>query len=106
MDKFRFSTYRYYDFKPFLKSIEEYANFKYHKVIADTDYESEENYVFLENNNQLSFIKPSNYEVSKTRKYKNDIGRVDSMNYNSEDDHYICKNNKNLYASNNLLILI
>ncbi|HBE9553700.1 hypothetical protein [Clostridioides difficile] len=55
---------------PFLKSIEEYTNFKYHKVIVDSGYESEENYVFLENNNQLSFIKPSNYEVSKTRKYK------------------------------------
>lgn len=84
----------------FLKSIEEYTNFKYHKVIADAGYESEENYVFLENNNQLSFIKPSNYEVSKTRKYKNNIGRVDNINYNSEDDYYICKNNKKLYASN------
>lgn len=84
---------------PFLKSIEEYTNFKYHKIIADAGYESEENYVFLENNNQLSFIKPSNYEVSKTRKYKDDIARVDNMNYNSKDDYYTCKNNKKLYAS-------
>lgn len=34
------------------------------------------------------------------------MGRVDHINYNSQDDYYICKNNKKLYASNNLLILI
>lgn len=85
---------------PFLKSIEKYTKFKYPKIIADAGYESEENYVFLENNNQLSFIKPSNYETSKTRKYKKDIGRADNMNYNAEGDYYICKNNKRLYASN------
>ena len=33
-----------------------------------------ENYLFLEANGQLSYIKPTNYEISKTRKYKNDIG--------------------------------
>ncbi|TQW45900.1 transposase, partial [Clostridioides difficile] len=57
---------------PFLKSIEEHTKFKYPKIVADSGYESEENYTFLECNNQLSFIKPANYEISKTRKYKND----------------------------------
>ncbi len=79
---------------PFLKSIEEYTKFKYPKIVADAGYESEENYMFLENNNQLSFIKPSNYETSKTKKYKNDIGRYDNMSYNPKEDYYICKNNK------------
>ena len=59
---------------PFLKETEEYLAFKYKKVIADAGYESEENSVFLDKNQQLAFIKPSNYEKSKTRKYKNDIG--------------------------------
>lgn len=84
---------------PFLKSIEEHTKFKYLNIVADAGYESEENYVFLESNNQLSFVKPSNYETSKTRKFKNDIGRADNMNYNSKDDYYICKNNKKLYVS-------
>lgn len=84
---------------PFLKSIEENTKLKYPKIIADAGYESEENYVFLENNNQLSFIKPANYEKSKTRKYKNDIGRADNMDYDLENDYYICKNNKKLYVS-------
>lgn len=81
---------------PFLKETEEYLAFKYKKVIADAGYESEENYVFLDKNQQLAFIKPSNYEKSKTRKYKNDIGRIENMNYDEANDSYQCKNGKHL----------
>ena len=66
---------------PFLKSMKENLNFKYLKIVADAGYESEENYSFIEENNQISFIKPSNYETSKTRKYKNDISRIDNIDY-------------------------
>ena len=66
---------------PFLREAEEYLAFKYKKIIADAGYESEENYVFLNKNQQPAFIKPSNYEMSKTRKYKNDIGRIENMDY-------------------------
>ena len=52
---------------PFLKSIEKHTGFKYSKVIADSGYESEENYVFLEDNKQLSFLKTSDYEIKKTK---------------------------------------
>ncbi|MDO0136865.1 IS1182 family transposase [Clostridioides difficile] len=83
---------------PFLKSIEDYTKFKYPKIVADSGYESEENYAFLEYNNQLSFIKPANYEISKTRKYKNDIGRIDNMDYDEKNDYYICKNSKKLFV--------
>ncbi|WP_434797079.1 IS1182 family transposase [Terrisporobacter vanillatitrophus] len=81
---------------PFLQNAESYLSFKYPKVITDSGYESEENYVHLEKNGQQSFIKPANYEISKTRKYKNDIGRMDNMSYNDKDDYYLCKNNKKL----------
>ena len=81
---------------PFLKETEKYLAFKYQKVIADAGYESEENYVFLDQNQQMAFIKPSNYEISKKRKYKKDIGRVENMEYNKKSDSYICKNNKTL----------
>ena len=40
--------------------MEENLNFKYLKIVADAGYESEEN-------NQISFIKPTNYEISNTR---------------------------------------
>ncbi|WP_163192402.1 transposase, partial [Clostridium thermarum] len=84
---------------PFLKSMGEALDFKYKKVTADAGYESEENYVYLKENEQLSFIKPANYEISKTRKYKNDIGRIENMEYNEAGDYFVCKNNKKLTAT-------
>ena len=79
---------------PFIKTMEKHLSFKYKNIIADAGYESEENYLFLEENNQLSFIKPANYEISKTRKYRNDISRVENMEYIENSDCYICKNKK------------
>jgi len=81
---------------PFLKEAEEHLKFKYKKITADAGYESEENYLFLDSNEQISFIKPSNYEISKTRKYQQDIGRIENMDYDNEKDVYICRNGKSL----------
>lgn len=47
-------------------------------------YESEENYSGLEAKRQLTYIKPSNYEISKKRKYKKDIGRAENMEYDAQ----------------------
>ena len=85
---------------PFLKEAEDYLKFKYKKIVADAGYESEENYLFLENNGQLSFIKPANYEISKTRRYQKDIGRIENMDYAAEGDYYVCRNGKRLCVSN------
>lgn len=81
---------------PFAKGMENHLKFKYEKFVTDAGYESEENYVYLSENEQLSFIKPANYEISKTRKYQNDIGRIENMQYNEAGDYYICRNNKKL----------
>ena len=81
---------------PFLKEAEEHLKFKYKNITADAGYESEENYLFLENNGQVSYIKPANYEISKTRKYKNDIGKIENMEYNPQSDIYTCRNGKRL----------
>jgi hypothetical protein len=62
----------------------------YGKITADAGFESEENYTYLEENGQLSFIKPVNHEQSKTKKYKSDIGRRENMPYDAEDDSYVC----------------
>ena len=83
---------------PFLKEAEEYLKFKYKNITADAGYESEENYLFLESNGQLSYIKPANYEISKTRKYKKDIGKIENMEYDPATDSYTCKNGKRLAA--------
>lgn len=87
--------------RPFLKSMEEHLSFKYERIVADAGYESEENYLFIEKNGQIAFIKPSNYEQSKTGKYRNDISRVENMEYHEEQDFYTCKNDQDLLFSHN-----
>lgn len=84
---------------PFLKSMENSLKFKYKKIVADAGYESEENYVYLEKNGQLAFIKPANYEISKTRKFQNDISRIENMEYNEAGDYYVCKAGRKLTLS-------
>ena len=84
---------------PFIQSMEAHLGFKYKNIVADAGYESEENYVFIEENGQLAFIKPSNYEISKTRKYKKDVGRLENMEYDAETDTYTCSNGRDLKVS-------
>lgn len=81
---------------PFLKDMELYLPFKYQEIVADAGYESEENYLFLERNGQLAYIKPQNYETSRTRKYRQDIGRMENMKYDEKADCYYCKNGQEL----------
>lgn len=81
---------------PFLKSMESHLSFKYKNIVADSGYESEENYLFMDRNEQLAYIKPSNYEISKKRKYKSDISRIENMDYDSEYDSYICADGREL----------
>ena len=83
---------------PFLKDMEQNLGFKYTEIVADAGYECEENYLFIEANGQTAFIKPNNYEISKKRRFKTDIGKMENMDYDKENDFYICKNNRKLTA--------
>lgn len=83
---------------PLIKEMEGNLSFQYKKVVADAGYESEENYEFLKENGQQSYIKPSNYERSKTRKYQKDIGRIEHMAYEKETDCYTCVEGRKLTA--------
>jgi hypothetical protein len=76
--------------------MEQNLGFKYTEIVADAGYESEENYLFIETNGQTAFIKPNNYEISKKRRFKTDIGKMENMDYDKENDFYICKNNQKL----------
>ncbi len=77
-------------FVPFMEKIKNQLGIKYMYPTADAGYESEENYTYFENNGQKPCIKPANYEQTKTRKYKNDIGRAENMQYDENTDTYIC----------------
>lgn len=81
---------------PFLKSAQENLDFKYRKIVADAGYESEENYKWIDENEQITFIKPANYEISKTRKYQKDISKAENMIYDIGTDTYMCQNDKKL----------
>lgn len=81
---------------PFLNEAEDMIGRKYINVVADAGYESEENYRYLEANQQIGYIKTSNYEILKTRKFKNDVGARENMPYNPETDSYTCANGKQI----------
>lgn len=83
---------------PFIKGMEENTGIIYRNVTTDAGYESEENYGYLDGRGKEAFIKPSNYEQSKTRKYKNDVGRAENMAYDESTDTYTCHNGKRLRA--------
>ena len=77
---------------PFLKSMEKNTGIKYPSVTADSGYESEEAYVFLEENGQEPFIKPQTYEKWKKRSFKSDISKRENMIYDEASDTYTCHN--------------
>lgn len=81
---------------PFLNKIKQNTGKRHINVVADAGYESEENYRYLEEHNQASYIKPTNYELSKTRKYATDIFRAEHMKYDAERDTYICSQGNEL----------
>lgn len=83
---------------PFLQEFEKYYGTCCENVVADAGYESEENYTYIEDHGMKSFIKPINYEKSKTRKWKNDIGRFENMTYLPDEDAYLCANSRKLKA--------
>ena len=81
---------------PFLSRMQMMHWAKYKEVTADAGYESLENYLFLEQNGQTSFIKPANYEAKKTAKYRKQIGRIENMKYDAEEDVFRCAEGRRL----------
>lgn len=81
---------------PMLEKMKENLGRKYSNVIADSGYESEENYLYLEKNEQIPYIKPQTYEVWKKKSFKKDISKRENMTYDEKADEYICHNEKKL----------
>lgn len=75
---------------PLLERMEQYLPKPYQNIVADAGYESEENYVHLASHKQNCYIKPQNYEQTKTRKYQQDPYRVHNMAYDLENDSFTC----------------
>ena len=60
-------------------------------------YSSEENYTYLENKKINAYIKPSDYEVRKTKRFKNNPYRTENLFYDDANDCFICPNGNHLY---------
>lgn len=81
---------------PFLDNMESNLKTRYKKVVADSGYESEENYLYLEEKKQKYFIKPQTYEKWKKKSFKKDISKRENMTYDEDRDEYTCHNGKQL----------
>lgn len=79
---------------PLLDTLEEKHGTKYQRVVTDAGYESLKNYRYLSTHGIAAYIKPSNYESSRTKKYKAQIGRAENMAYYQPSDYYVCRNER------------
>ena len=83
---------------PLLEQMELALGTAYTDVTADAGYESEENYTWFENSPAECYIKPQNYEKSKTKKYKSNMALRENMSYDAERDEYTCQAGRKLTA--------
>lgn len=81
---------------PFLEKLDEKLPEKFENIVADAGYESEENYLYIEEHGQVAYIKPQIYEKQKTKKFKSDISKRENMDYDFERDEYICASGRRL----------
>lgn len=59
-------------------------------VVADSGYDSEENYLYCHEEDIKAYIKPQYYEQKKKRSYKKNPKNKASMVYDKEKDEYTC----------------
>ena len=81
---------------PFMEQLRRnYKGRNIDSVVVDSGYESEENYCWFEAHPETElYVKPSNHEAAKHRKYRTDISRRENMAYNAQADTYTCANGK------------
>lgn len=73
------------------------------RIVCDSCYESIENYTYLKEHKLVAYVKPSNYELSKKRRYRKDISKKENMIYVEESDYYICANSKKLVREKDIV---
>ena len=82
---------------PFMENLRNHG-IEYTDVTADAGYESEENYTYFENIETECYIKPQNYERSKTKKFKSNMALRENMKYDEKLDEYTCQAGRKIRA--------
>jgi transposase len=59
-------------------------------VIADAGYGSEENYRYLDDRGIGAYVKYNNFHLEKKRRFKQDLFRVENLEYDEKEDIFIC----------------
>ncbi len=94
------------DYATMIPSIEKITSsygWKYTGYCADSGYDTVANHSFLKEHGIADYIKPQNYEVSKKKKIRNDIGLYSNMEYDETRNEFTCRNGKRLVAVNSYL---
>jgi transposase len=86
----------YYTMIPLMNKINENLAWKYESYCADSGYDCQQNYEYLESRNIDAYIQPQNYRHSKKSSFKKEIGRQENMRYIPKEDCFICFRNKKL----------
>ncbi|WP_053377317.1 IS1182 family transposase [Paenibacillus sp. FJAT-27812] len=59
-------------------------------VIADAGYGSEENYTYLEGEQVEAIVKYGTYHKEKSKRWQQDISKIDNWQYDQEEDVWTC----------------
>ena len=81
---------------PFMNNMNEHLGRAYRDATLDAGYESEENYTYFEGIETVCYIKPQNYERSKTKKFKSNMALRENMAYDPKQDEYTCVQGRKL----------
>lgn len=65
-------------------------------VIADAGYGSEENYEYLQKEDLNNYVKYNTFHKEASKKWKNDLSKVQNWGYDEQKDEYVCGYGKRL----------
>ncbi|WP_219836914.1 IS1182 family transposase [Paenibacillus sp. R14(2021)] len=66
-------------------------------VIADAGYGGEENYAYLEGEQVEAIVKYGTYHIEKSKRWQQDISKIDNWQYDEKEDTWICAAGQKLF---------
>ncbi len=76
--------------KPHLEKVKDALGKLPETIIADAGYGGEENYAYLESEQLGAIVKYSTYHKEKSKKWQQDISKLDNWGYDEAEDTWTC----------------
>ncbi len=86
---------------PFLEGWEERYNAYPGTTVADAGYGSEENYVFMEDNQMEAFVKYNYFHAEQKKKFRENVFITQNLYYNVTNDYFVCPMGQHLEKKEN-----